>query len=128
MVSSPPRWPGRRRRRGAEALRGVWSLLGRPLILTDLDAGAMASALSGRWGEDVPVAGLADVLSGRRDADWFPARPDSPALNLLTSGSTGVPKCVRHDHRSLAARTWGTRWRTASPRRRSPSTGSRWTM
>ena len=38
-------------------------------------------------------------------AEPFAARPDDPAVNLLTSGSTGTPKCVHHEHRSIVART-----------------------
>ncbi|GHJ41633.1 SDR family NAD(P)-dependent oxidoreductase [Streptomyces sp. TS71-3] len=92
---------------GAGRLRNTWSLLDRPLLLTDLDAAATAETLTALWGEPVRAAALADTMAGPRDGDWFPARPDSPALNLLTSGSTGLPKCVRHDHRSLVARSWG---------------------
>ncbi|MEU5642197.1 SDR family NAD(P)-dependent oxidoreductase [Streptomyces milbemycinicus] len=88
-------------------LRNTWSLLGHPLILTDLDAAELADALSGQWGTGVRVAAVADIMADRRDRNWFAARPDSPALNLLTSGSTGLPKCVRHNHHSIVARTWG---------------------
>ncbi|KAA0909991.1 AMP-binding protein, partial [Streptomyces apricus] len=35
-----------------------------------------------------------------------PSAPHTPVINLLTSGSTGVPKCVQHTHASVAARTW----------------------
>ncbi|MGO4750394.1 MFS transporter, partial [Streptomyces sp. 2MCAF27] len=93
--------------RGSGKLRNTWSLLGHPLILTDLDAAEPADALSGQWGTGVRVAAIADIMADRRDRDWFAARPDSPALNLLTSGSTGLPKCVRHNHHSIVARTWG---------------------
>ncbi|MES4906074.1 MULTISPECIES: SDR family NAD(P)-dependent oxidoreductase [unclassified Streptomyces] len=93
--------------RGSGKLRNTWSLLGRPLILTDLDAAELAEALSGQWDAGVRVAAIADVMTDRRDRDWFAARPNSPALNLLTSGSTGLPKCVRHNHHSIVARTWG---------------------
>ncbi len=91
---------------GAGKLHNTWTLLDRPLVLTDLDAAELAGTLARQWGEDVRVVALADVLAGDRDEAWFPARPDSPVLNLLTSGSTGVPKCVRHANRSIVRRTW----------------------
>jgi acyl-CoA synthetase (AMP-forming)/AMP-acid ligase II/acyl carrier protein/NADP-dependent 3-hydroxy acid dehydrogenase YdfG len=92
-------------------LRHAWELLDRPLVLTDAGLAPRVGRLSGVW--DVPGIRLAAIedLAGTDDArapQRYPARPEDPVIQLLTSGSTGVPKCVRHPHRSLVARTYAT--------------------
>ncbi|QKW35615.1 SDR family NAD(P)-dependent oxidoreductase [Actinomadura sp. NAK00032] len=87
-------------------LRNAWKLLGRPVLVTDTaTAGALADVRE-LWDEpDVRILTADDLLAHPPDRDWFPAAPDDPVLNLLTSGSTGVPKCVRHTNASVAARS-----------------------
>ncbi|MFH9674833.1 SDR family NAD(P)-dependent oxidoreductase [Streptomyces sp. NPDC017405] len=91
---------------GTRRLRAAWDLLDRPLILTDEALRAPTAALTARWSAGAParVASLA-ALTAAEAAAPHPAGPDDPAVHLLTSGSTGTPKCVRHAHRSIAART-----------------------
>ncbi|GGV05930.1 SDR family NAD(P)-dependent oxidoreductase [Streptomyces spectabilis] len=87
-------------------LHNAWKLLDRPVLLTD---DATAEALAGvreLWGEpEVRIRTVTELVAFAPDSDWFPATPGSPALNLLTSGSTGMPKCVHHTHASLVARS-----------------------
>ncbi|MEV8536216.1 SDR family NAD(P)-dependent oxidoreductase [Streptomyces sp. NPDC051211] len=87
-------------------LLGAWNLLGRPVLVTDA---ATAGALAGvreLWNEpDVRILTAEDLAGHEPDHDWFPATADSPVLNLLTSGSTGVPKCVQHTNASVVARS-----------------------
>ncbi|MCP3804558.1 SDR family NAD(P)-dependent oxidoreductase [Allokutzneria sp. A3M-2-11 16] len=91
-----------------QKLRNAWELLGKPLILTDERLADAVRKLPSLWGvEDVRVAAV-EELAGAEDTDWFPATPDSPVVHLLTSGSTGVPKCVRHPSRTILARTKAT--------------------
>jgi acyl-CoA synthetase (AMP-forming)/AMP-acid ligase II len=87
---------------GAGKLFNTWKLLDQAVIVTDQPV----EVFSQLCGESVRVHALVELIRGERDSDWFPAQPDSPVLNLLTSGSTGVPKCVRHHNRSLVNRTW----------------------
>ncbi|WP_306339617.1 non-ribosomal peptide synthetase [Streptomyces sp. AS13] len=87
-------------------LRNAWQLLDRPLILTDSTLAPAVAKLSALWdADDLRVAVVEELCDGPRSTDWFPATPDSPAVHLLTSGSTGVPKVVRHAGRSILART-----------------------
>ncbi|GHH17279.1 SDR family NAD(P)-dependent oxidoreductase [Streptomyces lanatus] len=87
-------------------LHNVWHLLDRPPLLTD-DATAPALAdVRELWAEpEVRILTLGELLAGPPDTDWFPATPDSPVLNLLTSGSTGVPKCVQHTNATVVSRS-----------------------
>ncbi|MER6161625.1 SDR family NAD(P)-dependent oxidoreductase [Streptomyces sp. NPDC001868] len=91
-------------------LRNAWELLDRPVILTDRETAPALAALHGLWEEPdhavLRVLRVDELIAHERDSDWFPTTPDSPVINLLTSGSTGVPKCVQHTNASVAAREW----------------------
>ncbi|MFI7075461.1 SDR family NAD(P)-dependent oxidoreductase [Micromonospora sediminicola] len=90
-------------------LRNAWELLDRPLVLTDRSLAASVRNLATLWGtEDLRVADVGEIIGDVPDTDWFRATPDTPVVHLLTSGSTGVPKCVRHTSRSILARTRAT--------------------
>ena len=86
-------------------LHNAWELLDRPVLLTDAATGGPLAGVRRLWDEPgVRIATVEDLLEYPPDTDWFPATPDSPVLNLLTSGSTGVPKCVHHRNASVVAR------------------------
>jgi acyl-CoA synthetase (AMP-forming)/AMP-acid ligase II/NADP-dependent 3-hydroxy acid dehydrogenase YdfG len=87
-------------------LHNTWRLLDEPVILTDRTTLPAVRGVSALWQEkSVQTLAVEDLSNGPEDTDWFPAGPDDPVLHLLTSGSTGIPKCVRHTHGSVAART-----------------------
>lgn len=87
-------------------LHNAWNLLGRPVLLTDdITVGALAGVRA-LWGEpEARILTVGELAAHPPDTDWYPATPESPVLNLLTSGSTGVPRCVHHTHASVAARS-----------------------
>jgi acyl-CoA synthetase (AMP-forming)/AMP-acid ligase II/NADP-dependent 3-hydroxy acid dehydrogenase YdfG len=87
-------------------LRGAWNLLGRPVLLTDAATAGALGAVRVLWDEpEVRILTVGDLMAYPPDREWFPATPQAPVLNLLTSGSTGVPKCVQHTNASVVART-----------------------
>ncbi|MFE6158653.1 SDR family NAD(P)-dependent oxidoreductase [Streptomyces sp. NPDC056486] len=87
-------------------LHNAWHLLGRPVLLTDdATAGALAGVRE-LWSEpEVRILTVGELAACPPDTAWFDATPESPVLNLLTSGSTGVPKCVQHTNASVVARS-----------------------
>ncbi|HKT06020.1 MAG TPA: SDR family NAD(P)-dependent oxidoreductase [Rugosimonospora sp.] len=88
-------------------LHNAWRLLDRPVLLTDAATLPAVSGVGALWEEPgVRVLATEELALSDVDTDWYPATPDDPVLHLLTSGSTGVPKCVRHTHASVAARTY----------------------
>ncbi|MFE9096516.1 SDR family NAD(P)-dependent oxidoreductase [Streptomyces sp. NPDC007264] len=88
-------------------LRGAWNLLGHPVVLTDAATAPALSEVRELWGEStVRILTVESLAAHERDGDWYPTTPDTPVINLLTSGSTGVPKCVQHTNASVAARSW----------------------
>ena len=87
-------------------LRAAWELLGHPLIVTDDELAGPVRDLAALWQvAAVRAASVTDLSAGAAGAIRR-AEPSDPVLNLLTSGSTGVPKCVRHRNSSIVARTW----------------------
>jgi len=89
-------------------LGNAWRLLREPPVLTDAGREPQVGRLAGLWGADrVRVLAAEELGAGPEAADWHPAAAGDLALNLLTSGSTGVPKCVQHPHRTVVAMVRG---------------------
>ncbi|MEV4754497.1 SDR family NAD(P)-dependent oxidoreductase [Micromonospora sp. NPDC049559] len=102
-VAPTYRWANATTRR----LHNAWQLLDRAPILTDAALAPQIGDLGGLWGVPrVEIWALEDLRADAPATDLFPADPDHPAVHLLTSGSTGVPKCVRHSHRTVLARAY----------------------
>ncbi|MGW0537945.1 SDR family NAD(P)-dependent oxidoreductase [Streptomyces sp. NPDC003032] len=88
-------------------LRNAWDLLEQPAILTDAATAPALREVRALWNEStVRVLEVESLARHARDTRWHDGGPHTPVINLLTSGSTGVPKCVQHTNASVAARSW----------------------
>ncbi|HZG41557.1 MAG TPA: AMP-binding protein, partial [Longimicrobium sp.] len=82
----------------ARRLRDVWATLDHPLVLAGTGA---ASAVRSVLGAEARVASVAELATGARDRDGYEAAPDSVAVLLLSSGTTGRPKLIQRTHHNL---------------------------
>jgi acyl-CoA synthetase (AMP-forming)/AMP-acid ligase II/acyl carrier protein len=90
-----------------QKLANAWRLLGRPRVLT---SEPLVSEIQGL----AVVAGMAGVetialdgLGGVPAAELHAARPEDLVFFQLTSGSTGIPKCIQETHRGIIAHALG---------------------
>ncbi|MEO3812926.1 SDR family NAD(P)-dependent oxidoreductase [Sphaerisporangium sp. B11E5] len=88
-------------------MHGAWELLDRPPVLTDAALAPQVAGLGVLW-ETTALRTLAieDLRAPEPTGDLYRGSPGEPAVHLLTSGSTGVPKCVRHSHRTVITRAY----------------------
>ncbi|KEP25300.1 non-ribosomal peptide synthetase [Bacillus zhangzhouensis] len=107
LVSAAPTY--REMNAAVKKLHHAWELLEHPLILTDDALIEEVQGLALLWHTDqLRVAAVEPMLSLERDTGAYPAAPDDSVFFILTSGSTGMPKCVEHSHRSVLANVKGT--------------------
>ncbi|KPN13027.1 non-ribosomal peptide synthetase [Bacillus australimaris] len=107
LVSAAPTY--REMNASVKKLHHAWNLLEHPLILTDDSLIDEVQGLALLWHTDkLCVASVEPMLSLERDIEAHPAAPDDSVFFILTSGSTGMPKCVEHSHRSVLANVKGT--------------------
>ncbi|CAL2106704.1 putative Amino acid adenylation domain-containing protein [Tenacibaculum sp. 190524A02b] len=93
-----------------QRLANVWKLLKKPLVVVNQGDLDKLNSIEEIWGEH-PLVGIEaeDFTNAIPDENLFDAQPDSPAIQLLTSGSTGVPKCILHRNRTLVNRMWSSK-------------------
>ncbi|MBQ4816175.1 non-ribosomal peptide synthetase [Bacillus pumilus] len=86
-------------------LKGVFQLQNEPFILTnEASAEDIAGLREAFEAENIPILTIETLLSCEPDEQHYEPEPDEPVLQLLSSGSTGVPKCIRHNHQSILSR------------------------
>ncbi|MFI1536199.1 SDR family NAD(P)-dependent oxidoreductase [Streptomyces anandii] len=87
-------------------LRGAWELLDRAAVLTDAALAGQVAGLRDLWDTTGLRVLAVEDLRAAEPGEPRRALPDDPAVHLLTSGSTGIPKCVRHTHRTVVTRAY----------------------
>jgi non-ribosomal peptide synthetase component F/NAD(P)-dependent dehydrogenase (short-subunit alcohol dehydrogenase family)/acyl carrier protein len=89
-------------------LQSTWELLGHPIVLTNE---SLVDALRGL--KSLPGVGPFDVLAVEelRNATLLPvvyqSKPTDTAFLQLSSGSTGIPKCIQITHKGIVAHIHG---------------------
>ena len=90
-------------------LHNIWNLLEKPLILTDKHLLPSLKELNKEWDtECLKVDSVESLLNHYPSKDWYESKQDNLVLNLFTSGSTGIPKCVQHRNESILSRVRAT--------------------
>ncbi len=89
-------------------LRNVWELLEHPVLLTNI---ALVEALTGLETlcgiQGLQILSVEELKTYEPTRSVHPAQPEDVIFYQLTSGSTGVPKCIQETHRSIIAHIHG---------------------
>lgn len=92
-----------------ERLLGLLQLLKNPLIIADESAASALKSLdTGSSGLELNICSIEMLSSSSPEHEYYAARPDDIAFFNLSSGSTGIPKCIMLTHRNLLSRAFGT--------------------
>ncbi|MGV2539066.1 amino acid adenylation domain-containing protein [Bacillus pumilus] len=102
-VSVPPVYD--EMNQGVNKLKGVFQLQNEPFIITkEASAEDIAGLRETFEAKEIPILTVETLLTCEPDEQHYEPEPDEPVLQLLSSGSTGVPKCIRHNHQSILSR------------------------
>lgn len=86
----------------------IWQFLDSPVILTTEALKPEIEFLS-QWlpTERIKIGTIEILKNNTASKQYHHSQPDEVALFNLTSGSTGIPKCVQLTHQNLIARAKG---------------------
>ncbi|MGZ4954059.1 MAG: SDR family NAD(P)-dependent oxidoreductase [Methylobacter sp.] len=92
-----------------ERVIGLLQLLKSPLIIADKSAAsALARVDATLFTQEPRICCIEQLRSFSPEHNIHIAQPDDIALFNLSSGSTGIPKCIMLTHRNLLSRAYGT--------------------
>lgn len=83
-----------------DKLRHIWEFLAKPLIITSEKLVSSSFQRS--------YVAMSKLSNNATDTSYYKALPYDVAFISLTSGSTGIPKCIQLTHRNLITRARGT--------------------
>ncbi|MFP5265688.1 MAG: AMP-binding protein [Blastocatellia bacterium] len=94
---------------GLERLTNTWELLEHPIVLAASGTSGLRDACESNASfKSARIVMIEDLRAHEQDAFYYTSDPDDVAFFVLTSGSTGLPKCIMLSHRNLLARARGT--------------------
>ncbi|MBD2441587.1 SDR family NAD(P)-dependent oxidoreductase, partial [Nostoc sp. FACHB-110] len=92
----------------ASKLQNTWQMLEKPLVLT---SAALAGNIDNFFQllnlENLQIATIENLRECEVDLQLHQSQPEDLVILLLTSGSTGIPKCVMLNHRNILSMTTG---------------------
>ncbi|MEH1860992.1 MAG: SDR family NAD(P)-dependent oxidoreductase [Nostoc sp.] len=92
----------------ASKLQNTWQMLGKPLVLTNASLASNIDDLSKFLNlENFQFVTIEKLREYEADFNLHQSQPEDLAILFLTSGSTGIPKCVMLNHRNLLSMTGG---------------------
>ncbi|MBW4628762.1 MAG: SDR family NAD(P)-dependent oxidoreductase [Brasilonema octagenarum HA4186-MV1] len=93
----------------ASKLQNTWQILGKPLVLTSASLADNIDDLSKLLNlENFQIATIEKLRECEPDFNLHQSQPEDLAILFLTSGSTGIPKCVMLNHHNLLHMSAGT--------------------
>ena len=92
----------------ASKLQNTWQMLEKPLVLTSSALAADIDNFSRVLNlENFKIATVDQLLKCEPDLELHQSELEDLAILFLTSGSTGMPKCVMLNHRNILSMTTG---------------------
>jgi len=89
-------------------LHNVWKLLKRPTVIASAELVKPISQLERFFpGEKFNVLSVQELKNNPPTENIYESKPDDLVFFQLTSGSTGVPKCIQESHRGVIAHIHG---------------------
>jgi acyl-CoA synthetase (AMP-forming)/AMP-acid ligase II/NAD(P)-dependent dehydrogenase (short-subunit alcohol dehydrogenase family)/acyl carrier protein len=104
-VANAPAWD----RKGAvlNKLTNVWRAIGCPPMITSASLESSLHSAAKVYDTTFQLLLAETLLANEPADDIHPAKPTDVVFFQLTSGSTGVPKCIQETHDGIIHHVWG---------------------